>query len=146
MSCRCVRGFRACLYSQDFGQAKIQELDPQLRQHRIGGFQISVDDFCAMCLVQPVRDLNAVLQSLVEWERAFLQSLRERLSLDVLHDDEIDTVLLADIVERADVRVIELRDRLGLTLEACLALWALGEVLGRTLMATVRSSRVSVAL
>ncbi len=50
-----------------------------------------------MCRVQSVRDLNSVFQRLVEWQRSFLQPLRQRLALDVLHVDEIDTVLLADV-------------------------------------------------
>ena len=36
------------------------------------------------------------------------------VAFEVLHDEERGASLLADVVERADVRVIELRDRRGL--------------------------------
>ena len=54
--------------------------------------------------------------------------------------------MLADVVQRADVRVIELRDRAGFALEALAELRVAANASGRTLMATVRSSRVSRAL
>ena len=41
----------------------------------------------------------------------------ERLAFEALHDEEVDAVLAADVVERADVRVIEAGDDLGFALE-----------------------------
>lgn len=43
--------------------------------------------------------------------------MRERLAIAILHDQVIGPVVLADVVERADVGVIERRDRLRLALE-----------------------------
>jgi hypothetical protein len=51
------------------------------------------------------------------WQRAFGQALRERLAFQILHDEKICEVLAADVVERIDVRVSELRDRARFTLE-----------------------------
>ena len=42
----------------------------------------------------------------------------ERLALEMLHHQEVDAVLAADVVERADVRVVQRGDRAGLALEA----------------------------
>jgi hypothetical protein len=42
----------------------------------------------------------------------------ERLPFQVLHDEEIDPVLAADVVERADVRVVQRGDRARLAIEA----------------------------
>ena len=64
---------------------------------------------------------------------AALQRVREGLPFDVLHDDEIDAVLLTHVIKRADVRVIELRDRLGLALETRLAFRTLSQVLRKHL-------------
>ncbi len=47
-----------------------------------------------------------------------LCQLGQRLSLQVLHDQVLDTVLIAHVVERTDVGMRELGDRLGLPLEA----------------------------
>ena len=99
-----------------------------------------------MSRVQPIRDLGPVLESFLERQRAFSQPLRQGLSLDVLHDEVVHAVLLAYIMERANMQVVELGDGLGLALEACLALGAIGEQLGKDLTATVLSRRVSLAL
>lgn len=81
----------------------------------------------------PIRNLDTVFESLVQRQRSFLQPLRQRLPLEVLHDDEIHAVLLADVVEGTDVRMVQLRNGLRLALEAGLALRTLGEVLGEEL-------------
>ena len=39
------------------------------------------------------------------------------LAFQILHDQEVDPVLLADVMERADVRMVQARDRLGFPLE-----------------------------
>ena len=46
----------------------------------------------------------------------------ERLALEELHDEIVGPVLVPDVVECADVRVLERGDRLGLALEAGLQL------------------------
>ena len=46
------------------------------------------------------------------------EAMRERLALEVLHDEVVDVVLRADVVEHADVADAESGDRLGLALEA----------------------------
>jgi hypothetical protein len=60
--------------------------------------------------------------------------------------DDARAVVSADVVQRADVRVGELRDGAGFAIEPIAELRIRGEVALRTLIATVRSSRVSVAL
>ncbi len=86
-----------------------------------------------MRLVQPTRDLNPVLERLVERQRAFFQPLGQGLALDVLHDEVVDAVLAPHVVEGADVRMVQLRDRLGLTLEPRFALRTRGEMLEKNL-------------
>ena len=45
-------------------------------------------------------------------------SIGERLPFQILHDEEVDRVLTTDVVERADVRMIQRRDRARFTVEA----------------------------
>ena len=105
-----------------------------------------MDDPRAMRLVERVGDLNREGQRLIERQRAFRQSLRERLAFEVLHDQIVDAVLVADVVKRADVRMVERSDRFGFALEPLAECGSLARASGRTLIATVRSRRVSRAL
>ena len=57
---------------------------------------------------------------------------RERLAFEELHDEVLDALLVTDVVERADVRVRELRDRLCFALET-LARLGRGQVVGENL-------------
>ena len=74
-------------------------------------------------------DLNPVLKRLIERQRSLRQPLRERLPLEVLHHQEVDAVLCANVVEHADVWVIERRDRARLLLEPAPALGIRGGAL-----------------
>jgi len=61
------------------------------------------------------------------------QPLGEGLTLEIFEHEEVDTALVADVVERADVRVIERRDRARLAVEALAQLRICGEGLGQHL-------------
>jgi hypothetical protein len=69
----------------------------------------------------------------------------DRISLDVFHDQEIDSVVMADVVKEADVRMVERGDRLRFSRELLAEVDSPGDAVPRTLMATVRFSRVSRA-
>ena len=100
-----------------------------------------------MCRVERVGDLNRVPKRLIERQRAFLQAFSQRLPFEVLHDEVVDAVLLTHIMERADMRVIQRRDGAGFALEAFAeTAGRRRRASGRTLIATVRSRRVSRAL
>ena len=76
----------------------------------------------------------------------FVEPLGQRLALEQLHDEKVGRAVAADVVERADVRMVERGDGPRLALEAR----APGpdprrDAAGRTLTATSRSSRVSRA-
>ena len=50
----------------------------------------------------------------LEWQGFSVQRFRQRLALDALHDDERGALDLLERVDRRDIRVVELRRRLGL--------------------------------
>jgi hypothetical protein len=87
----------------------------------------------AMRLVERVRDLHPVAQRLVERERAPREAIGKRLAFEVLHHEERRALLLADVVERADMRVIEVRDRARFVLEAFTELQVSRDVRGQYL-------------
>src|SRR5262249_475784 len=64
---------------------------------------------------------------------AAAEAIGERLALEVLHDQVVGLAFAADVVERADVRVRELRDRLGFALEPLADLLAGTELGGEDL-------------
>ena len=68
--------------------------------------------------VERRRDLDRRLERLVDRQRALRQPIRQRLAFEILHDEERGAILFAHVVQRADVRMIELRDRAGFAVEA----------------------------
>ena len=68
--------------------------------------------------VERVRDLTCVLKGLGERQRAALQPSRQRLTFEVLHHEERQPLVLAYVIQRADMRVVDLRDRSGFAVES----------------------------
>ena len=81
------------------GQPKVQKLHARLGEHRVTGLDVSVNDPHSVRLVETVRNLNSVFEHLIERQGTLLQPSRQCLSLDVLHHEVIDAVLLAHVVE-----------------------------------------------
>src|SRR5262252_7450643 len=59
--------------------------------------------------VEGITNLSAIFQGLIQWQRS-----AKRLPLDVLHDEIVRT----DIVELADMRMVERSDCPGFALES----------------------------
>ncbi len=88
------------------------------RQDDVGRFQIPVYDPLLMGHLQCLGDLDTNLQRLLQGQRPLGESLLERLSLNVLHDDEVLTVVsLGHFVDVADERMIQVCCGLGLPQE-----------------------------
>jgi hypothetical protein len=64
-----------------------------------------------MRLVERVGDLDAGLQRPRKLKRALRQLILKRFSFEILHDQEVGPVLVPDVVQRTDVRVVETRNR-----------------------------------
>jgi hypothetical protein len=62
---------------------------------------------CAMRSIQRVGDLPAVLQHLAGRQRSLLDPIGERFAVEQLHDQEGGALFVTDVVQHADVRVIE---------------------------------------
>ena len=77
-----------------------------------------MNDPLPVSFVEGVGDLDPVAQGLLERKRPFEETIRQRLPFQVLHDEVFGIAVPANVVERADVRVRELGDRLRLPLEA----------------------------
>ena len=69
-----------------------------------------------------VCDLNGQIENVAELERVSLDYAPQSFALDVLHDDETDVVVLADLVDCADVWVFQPSCRLCFSDESLLGL------------------------
>jgi hypothetical protein len=98
------------------GQTEVEQLRAFLRQHDVARLQVAVNDALTVRLVQRVCDLDRVTEQLVVRQRPALETRGEGLALQVFHDEIVDAVLVADVEQRADVRVGQRRDRSRLAL------------------------------
>jgi hypothetical protein len=86
---------------------------PPRRDEEIGRLQVAVHDAFAVRGVERIGDVLAERQHIVERQRAAGDAGLQRFALEQLHDHVVFDLLgarrlvLADVVERADVRVIE---------------------------------------
>ena len=104
-----------------------------------------MDDAGVISGAERVGELSRVLQSPVERQRAQLQLFRERFSVNQRHHEKADAVVLADVVERTDVRVFERSNGASFAVQSAHGTADRGPRHDSTLMATVRSRRVSRA-
>ena len=101
-----------------FCETEVQQLCAGFRQHNVAGLEIAMRDPPAMSDSQSTSNLDGVLQRLLNCQRAFGEPGRQGLSLQVLHHQEVDAVLVADIVQRTNVRMIQRSNGSGFALEA----------------------------
>lgn len=92
-----------------------------------------MDDSVAVRGIERAGDLGTVAEDEIDRKRSLLQSVGQRLAFDQLHYQKVGAVVMADVEERADVRVVELGDRPGLALEPRLELGIRGEAGGEDL-------------
>ena len=72
-----------------------------------------------MRLVERISDLDGNRQRVVEGERPFLESRRERFAIEVRHDQIVRAIDDPDVVDTADVRMVKRGDSARLALETC---------------------------
>jgi len=83
--------------------------------------------------IKCIGDLNRKLQNLVDAERFALDLVLESFTVEVLHGDEALSQELSDIVDGADVGVVECRGGASFTAETIDSRWIAGELWGEKL-------------
>ena len=86
--------------------------------HDVVGLEIPVDDALGMGAGKAVGDRCRDRQRSCRLERTLGEKLAERLAVDELHRDERRSVVLVDVVDGDDGRMIERRRRSCFPLEA----------------------------
>ena len=100
-------------------QAEIEELGARCGEHHVSRLQVPMDDALPVGLFERVRDLNAKAE---HWLSGSGPRTRRADSVSPSRDSMhqiVGVVLAADVVQRADVRVVQRGDRFGLACEAC---------------------------
>ncbi len=69
-----------------------------------------MDDILLVCCFQGIGYLDGILQGLLQGQCAFRQPCLQRLPHQVLHNQVVDAVLLPDVMQGADVGVVEVGD------------------------------------
>ncbi len=92
-----------------------------------------------------VGDLDRELQNLIRREGPLREAVSQCLAFQVLHHQVVDSILVTDVVERADVRMAEAGNAFASRSKRSRDSGLLERCSGRTLTATMRSSRVSLA-
>ena len=96
-----------------------------------------MDDTLRMRCVQCVSDLDAQIEHRFDLQRLARDPVPESLPLKQLHGDEGSPIGLVDLVDRADVRVVQGGRSLCLPLKATEGLRVVGEFVGKELQGDV---------
>jgi hypothetical protein len=88
-----------------------------------------MDDALPVRLVERIGDRDRVAERLGERERTLRQPIGQRLAVQMFHHEKVGTCVAADVVNRADVRMVQARERLRLALEARLERGVRGDVI-----------------
>jgi len=81
----------------------------------IRGFNVPVDDAFGVSRVQCIGNLDGHFEEMLQLHRAVPDVMLQRLTVEILHSDNGLTIFLADVINRADVGVVERRGGLGFT-------------------------------
>ena len=82
-----------------------------------------MSDAAAMRFVERVGNVGAESQYLIEKQGAFFKALGESFSFDAFHYEVVDAVLLADVMQNANVGMVQTGNGFCLALEALAANW-----------------------
>ena len=98
-----------------------------------------MDNALGVRRVERVRHLGAKREHLLHRQRAFGNAVLQRLPVEQFHHHELLALMIADVVERADVRVVQARDHPCFAQEAlhdlAIGLGLVGQELDRHLAA-----------
>ena len=83
--------------------------------------------------VERVGDLDAEVEDLIQLERLALDAVLERFAFQELHGDEVLALVFPDLVDGANIRMVQSRGSARLALEARQRLLVAGHFLGQEL-------------
>ncbi len=100
------------------GQTEVEDLGRSARGHEdVRRLDVTVHDAFGMRRIEGFGYINADREQLLHLQRPIVDQMFQRLAFQILHDDVGLVAFLADVVNGADVRVIERRCCLSLAAE-----------------------------
>ena len=97
-------------FGKEFRQPKIEHLRlSALRHENIRRFDVAVDYSFGVRRIQSFRDLNPEFQRFFQWKRFPMDVTAQRFPVNEFHGDESPSVLLANVIDRANARMIQSR-------------------------------------
>ena len=116
------------------GQAEIENLGvPALGDEDIRGLDVAVNNAAGVRRIEGVGDLDAQRQNRFQLHRAIADQVLECDAVEELHDEERAIALLANVVNRTDVGMIQRRRGLGFAPKALEGLAVLRQIFGKKL-------------
>ncbi len=116
------------------GEAKIENLGVAARgNENVRRFDVAMDDALRVCGVERVGNLDAQIEHCFDLQRLARDAVPECLSLQQFHGDEGSPIGLVDLVDRADVRVVQRGHGFGFPLKAAESLCVMGKLVGKEL-------------
>jgi len=117
----------ALRFQRDFRQPEIENLRlTSIRNEDVRWLDVSMDDALRMCCIERVGNLDAEIEHRFDLQRFSSDLVLEGLTFEVLHSDEGPSFIFPNVVNRADIRVIECRGSTSLPLKALKCLPILG--------------------
>ena len=103
---------------RSFARPKSSSFEPVLVNMMFAGLMSRWTMPCAMRFVERVGNLGGDRQRLVERQRPSFQPRGQSLALEMRHDEIVRAIDAANVVDAADVRMVQRGDRTRLALEA----------------------------
>jgi hypothetical protein len=104
-----------------------------LRNKDVRRLDVAMHNPAGVSRIERIRDLNSQLKQLRNLQRTPLDHMLEGAPLQILHGDKSLPVLLPDVVDGADVRMVESRSSLRLALKTAEGLSVFGNVVRQEL-------------
>jgi hypothetical protein len=120
-------------FGSGLGQPEIQDLYSIPRQHDVGWLDVAVRDAGPVGAVQGVSDLGGGLHGLIEREGALGKARRQSLAFQALHHHATGAIQIADVVEHADIGMVQSRHGPRLALKPLAEVIAPGDMPGQDL-------------
>ena len=119
---------------QDLRETEVENFRvTSLRDEDVGGFDVAVHDSFRVGCIQSVRNLDGQRQNQLRFQRTPSNPVCQRHAVQKFHRDEGLVTVLADVVNGADVRMVESRGRTSFTPEAFQCLRVSGHVIRQEL-------------